>query len=109
MDAPRRPSSRDYNPYLIDTAGRRGIVTAMFDLWAPEHSVLREKVVEHIFLAELARSLLLDLAMPFEVLRSVNRRPNGTPDQRAKGIPIAAWRSIEVGREFRSAGGVGRA
>lgn len=42
----------------------------MFDLWAPEHSVLREKVIEHIFLAELSRTLLLDLAMPFEVLRS---------------------------------------
>lgn len=42
----------------------------MFDLWAPEHSVLREKVIEHIFLAELSRSLLLDLGMPFEVLRS---------------------------------------
>ena len=42
----------------------------MFDLWSPEHSVLREKVVEHIFLAELSRSLLLDLKQPFEVLRS---------------------------------------
>jgi hypothetical protein len=70
LDARRRPSSRDYSPYLVDTAEPRGIVAAMFDLWAPEHSVLREKVVEHIFLAELSRSLLLDLAMPFEVLRS---------------------------------------
>lgn len=42
----------------------------MFDLWAPEHSVLREKVVEHIFLAELSRTLLLDLGMPFEILRA---------------------------------------
>lgn len=42
----------------------------MFDLWSPEHSVLREKVVEHIFLAELSRSLLLDLGVPFEVLRA---------------------------------------
>lgn len=42
----------------------------MFDLWGPEHSVLREKVIEHIFLAELSRCLLLDLGMPFEVLRS---------------------------------------
>lgn len=42
----------------------------MFDLGASEHSVLREKVVEHIFLAELSRSLLLDLGLPFEVLRS---------------------------------------
>lgn len=42
----------------------------MFDVWAPEHSVLREKVIEHIFLAELSRSLLLDLGLPFEVLRS---------------------------------------
>ena len=42
----------------------------MFDLWAPEHSVLREKVIEHTFLAELSRTLLLDLATPFEVLRS---------------------------------------
>jgi hypothetical protein len=42
----------------------------MFDPWAPEFSVLREKVVEHMFLAELSRSLMLDLRMPFEVLRS---------------------------------------
>lgn len=42
----------------------------MFDLWGPEHSVLREKVVEHIFLAELSRALLLDLGTPFEVLRA---------------------------------------
>lgn len=32
--------------------------------------MLREKVVEHIFIAELSRSLLLDLGVPFEVLRS---------------------------------------
>ena len=70
LDAPGRSSSRDYSPYFVDTAAARGIVAEMFDLWAPEHSVLREKVVEHIFLAELSRSLLLDLAMPFEVLRS---------------------------------------
>ena len=42
----------------------------MFELWAPEHSVLREKVIEHIFLAELSRTLLLDLKLPFEVLRA---------------------------------------
>lgn len=43
---------------------------AVFDPWSPEHSVLREKVVEHVFLAELSRTLLLDLRMPFEVLRA---------------------------------------
>jgi len=42
----------------------------MFDLWAPEHSVLREKVVEHIFLAELSKALLLALGMPFDILRA---------------------------------------
>lgn len=42
----------------------------VFDPWSPEHSVLREKVVEHVFIAELSRTLLLDLKMPFEVLRS---------------------------------------
>jgi len=42
----------------------------MFDLWSSEHSVLREKVVEHIFLAELSKALLLDLKLPFEVLRA---------------------------------------
>lgn len=42
----------------------------MFDLWAPEHSVLREKVLEHTFLAELSKALLLDMRTPFEVLRS---------------------------------------
>lgn len=42
----------------------------MFDLWGPEHSVLREKALEHIFLSELSKALLLDLSVPFEVLRS---------------------------------------
>jgi hypothetical protein len=43
---------------------------AMFDLWASEHSVLREKVLEHAFLTELSKALLLDIRTPFEVLRS---------------------------------------
>lgn len=42
----------------------------MFDIWSPENSVLREKVIEHTFLAELARCLVLDLGLPFEVLRA---------------------------------------
>lgn len=42
----------------------------MFDPWAPENSVLREKVIEHAFLAELSRVLLLKTRIPFEVLRS---------------------------------------
>ncbi|MEI9964129.1 MAG: hypothetical protein WDM92_04915 [Caulobacteraceae bacterium] len=42
----------------------------MFDLWAPEHSVLREKVFEHAFLTELSKALLLDLRTPFAVLRA---------------------------------------
>lgn len=42
----------------------------MFDPWGPENSVLREKVVEHLFLAELSRELLLYIRTPFEVLRS---------------------------------------
>lgn len=42
----------------------------MFDLWAPENSTLREKALEHIFLSELSKVLLLDLQVPFEVLRS---------------------------------------
>lgn len=37
---------------------------------APEHSVLREKALEHIFLSDLSKALLLDLSVPFEVLRS---------------------------------------
>ena len=48
-----------------------------------------------------------------EVLRSnfknVNRRSIGTPYRRAKGTPLALHRSIDVGRGFRAAGGVGRA
>lgn len=42
----------------------------MFDPWGPENSVLREKVVEHLFLAELSKALLLEVRTPFEVLRS---------------------------------------
>lgn len=46
------------------------IVIIMFDLWAPEHSQLREKAVERIFLSELSKVLLLERGTPFEVLRS---------------------------------------
>jgi hypothetical protein len=42
----------------------------MFDLWSAGHSVLREKVLEHIFLAELSKVLLLKMHTPFEVLRA---------------------------------------
>src|SRR3546814_17717032 len=35
-----------------------------------QHSTLREKVVEHLFLAELSKEMLLRAKTPFEVLRS---------------------------------------
>lgn len=57
-------------PISIDMLDRSRSVAAMFDLWSSEHSVLREKVVEHIFLAELSKALLLEMGMPFEVLRA---------------------------------------
>lgn len=60
----------------------------MFDLWAPEHSVLREKVIEHIFLAELSRHLLLDVGQPFEVLR---------PEYDAYGYDVV----VQVGTAMR--------
>ena len=40
---------------------------------------------------------------------AVNRRPIGTPDRRRTGTPLAAVGSVDAGREFRSAGGAGRA
>ena len=43
---------------------------AMFDLWAPEHSTLREKVLEHAFLTELSKVFLLDHGVPLEILRA---------------------------------------
>ncbi len=55
---------------LLDFAGGRSELRSMFDPWAPENSVLREKVIEHVFLAELSRALLLKSRIPFEVLRS---------------------------------------
>lgn len=42
----------------------------MFDPWSPASSVLREKVVEHLFLAELSRHLLMDRRRAFEILRA---------------------------------------
>ena len=42
----------------------------MFDPWDPANATLREKVVEHLFLADLSRHLLLERRMPFEVLRA---------------------------------------
>ena len=40
---------------------------------------------------------------------AVNRRPIGTPYRRAKGTPFALRGSVDTGRRFRAAGGVGRA
>lgn len=54
----------------LDFADGRSELRSMFDPWAPENSVLREKVIEHVFLADLARALLLKTRIPFEVLRS---------------------------------------
>jgi hypothetical protein len=54
----------------LDFARDRSELRSMFDPWAPENSVLREKVIEHVFLADLARALLLKTRIPFEVLRS---------------------------------------
>ncbi len=42
----------------------------MIDLWAAEYSTLREKVLEHAFLTELSKVLLLDHGMPLEILRA---------------------------------------
>lgn len=42
----------------------------MFDPWAPDNSVLREKVFEHLFLAEMSRHMLLERRTPFEILRA---------------------------------------
>ena len=41
----------------------------MIDVWSPEASTLREKVLEHAFLADLSRTLLLQ-GRRFEILRS---------------------------------------
>ena len=49
------------------------------------------------------------LPEPCFVILAVNRRPNGTPDRRRTGTPFAIVRSVDGGRGFRSAGGVGRA
>lgn len=55
----------------ISLTGAAGMACrAMFDVWAPENSVLREKVLEHVFLSDLAKVLLLGMRTPFEVLRS---------------------------------------
>ena len=43
------------------------------------------------------------------VVPFVNRRSIGTPYRRANGTPFSLHRSIDVGRGFRAAGGVGRA
>lgn len=42
----------------------------MFDPLAPENSTLFEKVMEHQFLAELSRHMLLVRRVPFEILRA---------------------------------------
>ena len=39
----------------------------------------------------------------------VNRRSIGTPYRRAKGTPLRLCGSVDAGRVFRAAGGVGRA
>ncbi len=40
---------------------------------------------------------------------AVNRRPIGTPYRRAKGTPVGLRGSVDAGRRFRAAAGVGRA
>jgi hypothetical protein len=42
-------------------------------------------------------------------LPPVNRRSIGTPYRRAKGTPLPLCGSVDAGRVFRAAGGVGRA
>lgn len=42
----------------------------MFDVFWAENSTLREKVLEHVFLSELSKALLLQMRVPLEVLRS---------------------------------------
>lgn len=42
----------------------------MFDVFWAENSTLREKVLEHVFLSDLAKALLLRMRVPLEVLRS---------------------------------------
>ena len=62
---------------------------------------------------DLYRKLLVrvDQDLPLRTIKfaDVNRRSIGTPYRRAKGTPLALHRSIDVGRGFRAAGGVGRA
>lgn len=41
----------------------------MIDFWASEHSVLREKVLEHALLTELSKAILFDHGLTLEVLR----------------------------------------
>lgn len=41
----------------------------MIDFWASEHSVLREKVLEHALLTELSKAILFDHGVTLEVLR----------------------------------------
>ncbi|EQB00235.1 hypothetical protein L288_18530 [Sphingobium quisquiliarum P25] len=41
----------------------------MIDFWASEHSVLREKVLEHALLTELAKAILFHQGVTLEVLR----------------------------------------
>jgi len=51
----------------------------------------------------------IDTTTPGGMLVFVNRRPNGTPNRRAKGPPLALRGSVEAGCGFRAAGVVGRA
>jgi MerR family mercuric resistance operon transcriptional regulator len=59
--------------------------------------------------ADIAGAHLADVRARLADLKRVNRRSIGTPYRRAKGTPLALHRSIDVGRGFRAAGGVGRA
>src|SRR3546814_8269141 len=56
---------------LLDLGRSPSNANAMFDPWAPENSVLREKVVEHLLLSDLSRYLLTERGTPFEVMRAV--------------------------------------
>jgi len=91
-------------------------------LMPSEMKRLRQLEEENAKLKRLVADLSLDKAMLQDVVSrnvwsapslqgysGVNRRPIGTPYRRAKGTPFVLRGSVDAGRRFRAAGGVGRA
>ncbi|WP_106408468.1 DUF6933 domain-containing protein [Sandarakinorhabdus cyanobacteriorum] len=99
-------------PEASDTALGNWYATII--LWKPQLALLVSERALLPVLMPLAPATTLARRFPAQLAlvlkeHGVNRRSIGTPYRRAKGTPLRLCGSVDAGRVFRAAGGVGRA